>query len=67
MDFLFDIGKVLLDFDFETSLSRYLPREKKDISHVFTELLERKDEFEAGRISLEDYVPWAIQKIDFSR
>lgn len=65
MDYLFDIGKVLLDFDFEKSLRRFLPDDAGDMSAVFDELLERKDDFEAGRIAVEDYVPWAMEKMRF--
>lgn len=58
MNFLFDIGRVLLDFDFEASLRRLLP-EGDDIDRRLAPLLERKDEFEAGRIPLDDYLDLA--------
>lgn len=66
MDFLFDIGKVLLDFDFETSLKRYLPEGADAVEAAFAELLERKDEFEAGRVPMGEYIPWAMEKIGFT-
>lgn len=59
-DFLFDIGKVLLDFDFESSLSELLPANHPDPADALGKLLEKKDEFEAGRIAVDDYTAWAI-------
>lgn len=62
-DFLFDIGKVLLDFDFESSLSKLLPQNHADPAATLAKLLHRKDEFEAGRIPLGDYTAWAIETL----
>ncbi len=58
-DFLFDIGKVLLDFDFESSLSKLLPADHPDPTTSLEKLLEKKDEFETGRIAVSDYTTWA--------
>lgn len=62
MTFLYDIGKVLLDFDFENSLRRLLPPETpaQEIDDKLARMLARKDDFESGRISREDYIPWAL-------
>ena len=58
MTFLFDIGKVILDFDFETSLSRLLsPGIPVENLH---ELLGDKDAFERGDIPLDDYIDQAL-------
>ncbi len=62
-DFLFDIGKVLLDFHFEPSLSKLLPADHTDPIAVLSKLLEKKDEFETGRISMDDYTTWAIETL----
>jgi len=62
-DFLFDIGKVLLDFDFESSLSKLLPEDHADPAASMAKLLDKKDEFETGRISLGDYTSWAIKTL----
>jgi putative hydrolase of the HAD superfamily len=59
-DFLFDIGKVLLDFDFESSLSKLLPADHPDPAASLVKLLEKKDEFETGRIAVDDYTAWGI-------
>lgn len=60
MTFLFDIGRVLLDFDYGPALARLLPPGTADAEERVTRLLERKDEFEAGRISEAEYIPWAL-------
>lgn len=61
MTFLYDIGRVLLDFDFETSLSKLLPADCTEPHARLSRLLERKDDFEAGSIPAADYIPWAIE------
>ena len=60
MTFLFDIGRVLLDFDFESSLARLLPPGCPDPHERLARLLERKDDFETGRIDPDDYIHWAL-------
>jgi len=61
MTFLFDIGRVLLDFDFESSLVRLLPEGIVNAAERLSLLLERKDEFEAGLIEVDAYVDWALE------
>lgn len=63
MTFLFDIGRVLLDFDFESSLSMLLPAGAVDSAERLAKLIERKDAFEAGRIDAEDYIKWALETL----
>jgi putative hydrolase of the HAD superfamily len=60
MNFLYDIGRVLLDFDFEASLSRLLPADCADPRARLERLLERKDDFEAGKIEADAYIEWAL-------
>jgi putative hydrolase of the HAD superfamily len=60
MTFLFDIGRVLLDFDFVPSLRRLLPPGAPDAEERLQRLLERKDEFEAGGVDSETYIDWAL-------
>lgn len=60
MTFLFDIGKVLIDFDFESSLRRLLPPGTPDIDARLARMLEHKDDFESGRIALDDFIPFAL-------
>ncbi|WP_411825756.1 HAD family hydrolase [Luteolibacter sp. AS25] len=59
-DFLFDIGNVLLAFDFEKSLSTLLPPDHPNPQATIGKLLERKDSFETGEISVEDFTTWAL-------
>ena len=60
MTFLFDIGRVLLDFDFEASLARLLPPGCPDVAARLGRLLERKDEFEVGAIPPDEFIEWAL-------
>jgi putative hydrolase of the HAD superfamily len=61
MTFLYDIGRVLLDFHFESSLARLLSPSAGDVDERLSRLLERKDEFEAGAIHVDDYTSWALE------
>lgn len=63
-DFLFDIGKVLLDFDFESSLRKFLPANHPNPTGALDKLLARKDEFEAGKVNTEDYTRWALETLE---
>lgn len=63
MTFLFDIGRVLLDFDFESSISRLFPAGISAATERMNLLLERKDEFETGRIQVDEYIDWALEVI----
>lgn len=60
MTFLYDIGRVLLDFHFESSLARLFPESTPDVHERLERMLERKDEFEAGRIDVDSYTKWAM-------
>lgn len=60
MTFLYDIGRVLLDFNFEDSLARLFPEEITDREERMTRMLDRKDEFETGKIGVDEYIDWAL-------
>jgi len=61
--YLFDIGNVLLSFDFMPALSSLLgPNPKPDALH---QIIERKDQFESGQIEVDDYIKWASKLLDF--
>ena len=64
MTFLFDIGRVLLDFDFEPSMARLFPTASPIPPNGMNRLIERKDEFEAGKIDVDDYTHWALETLD---
>jgi putative hydrolase of the HAD superfamily len=63
MTFLFDIGRVLLDFDFESSLARLLPPDTHNARQRLAVLLEKRDEFETGAIPPDDYIAWALREL----
>ena len=63
MTLLFDIGRVLLDFDFSPSISRLFPPEVTDRERRMSLLLEHKDDFEAGKISVDSFIPWALKTL----
>ena len=66
MDFLFDIGNVIVGVDFIPSLLRLIPEGVDDVSSRIDILIERKDEFEAGRISSDEYFPWAAEVLGYT-
>jgi len=61
--FLFDVGKVLLDFDFEGSLQNLLPPDTPDADERIAKVMEPKDPFERGQIPLEEYLQHALQAL----
>ncbi len=61
MTFLFDIGKVLLDFDFDAALTTLLPATHPDPLGALSQLMAKKDDFEAGLISVGNYTNWALE------
>lgn len=60
-NFLFDVGKVLLDFDFESSLRKLLPPDLPDAEDRLSRLLAPKDPFERGDIPLDEYVKDSLE------
>lgn len=65
MNFLFDIGDVIIGVDFLPSLKKLIPEGTENAEQKLSTILTRKDEFEAGRVSPEEYFPWAAETIDF--
>lgn len=63
MTFLFDIGRVLLDFDYESSLSRLFPPGTGCIGDRLHALLEKRHEFETGSITTEEFTTWALEML----
>lgn len=63
MTFLFDIGRVLLDFDFGSSLDRLRPPAAVADSNWLAVLLDKRDEFETGSITPHDYIAWALREL----
>jgi putative hydrolase of the HAD superfamily len=63
MDIVFDIGKVLLDFDFESSLLTLIPPDEPDPHARLAAVLGDKDSFERGDIDLETYLAHAEREL----
>jgi FMN phosphatase YigB (HAD superfamily) len=63
VNFLYDIGRVLLDFDFESSIARILPPDATDHEVRLGKMLARKDDFETGKIETNDYIAWALETL----
>lgn len=62
--FLFDIGRVLLDFDFESSLSGLIPSTAKNPEDRIKHVLSKKDILEAGLVSPEYFARWALAVLE---
>ena len=62
---LVDIGNVILHLDFETSLQKLIPSELADPVARIHSLLEKKEEFEEGKLSDDEFVAWASKKLQF--
>lgn len=66
MNFLFDIGNVIVGVDFIPALKRLVPSGTRDVDARLGQVLERKDDFEAGIIGPELYFPWAADLLGFT-
>ncbi|MGJ8672090.1 HAD family hydrolase [Rubritalea sp.] len=61
--YLFDIGNVLLAFDFTPALNSLLGSNSHPTA--LQQIIERKDLFEAGKIETSEYIQWASELLDF--
>lgn len=59
--FLFDIGRVLLDFDFESSLARLIPEKIPSPEERIRQVLKQKDALETGLIDPAGYARQALE------
>ncbi len=62
---LFDIGNVLVTFDFSAAARRLAERSPKGRQGVVDELMPLKDRLESGAMSEDEFVFRAIDQIDF--
>jgi len=63
MTYLFDIGNVLLAFDFAPALERISGPNAK--SNAYDKIIEKKDQFEAGQISIPEYLKFVYELLDY--
>jgi glucose-1-phosphatase len=61
---LFDIGNVLLRFDYKEKLCQLLPDDCPNGLERLKLLEEKRDELECGRISVDDFVAWALPTLE---
>jgi HAD superfamily hydrolase (TIGR01509 family) len=59
--FLIDIGRVLLNFDFESSLIKLIPEDIDNPKERVQCILEKKDALESGLIAPKHYANWALK------
>jgi len=62
---IFDIGNVLLPFDFGTAIRRVADQVRVQPSEIFNRLLPLKDHYETGKIPRAEFVSGAIKLIGF--
>lgn len=62
--FLFDIGRVLLDFDYESSLAKLIPQRISNPEELIQQVLAQKDALEAGLIDPASYARRALQILE---
>ena len=63
MTYLFDIGNVLLSFDFQPALNSLMG--ENPAHNAFDKLMLRKDDFESGDLSADEYVLLARDILDY--
>ena len=62
---LFDIGNVLVRFDFTAAAQRFAAQSTSSTEQVLSLLSPFKDDLESGRISDDDFVSQSIDRISF--
>ncbi len=63
--FLFDIGNVLVHFDFRDAVQKFAQQSAATASEILTLLSPLKDDLESGRMSDADFITQAIARISF--
>ena len=64
MTILFDIGNVLLRFDYKDALHALIPPEHGDAAERLRLLDVKRDDFESGRITAANFIEWSLQTLD---
>jgi len=63
--FLFDIGNVLVRFDFSEAARRFAAQSDASAAEVLAQLTPFKDELESGQISDDDFIKESTSRIGF--
>jgi putative hydrolase of the HAD superfamily len=63
MTFLFDIGNVLLRFDYKKPMLSLVPPHLGDAAARLSLLEEKKDDLESGRIEADVFISWALDTL----
>lgn len=63
MTFLFDIGNVLLRFDYKQPMLSLVPPHLGDAAARLSLLEEKKDDLESGRIEADVFISWALDTL----
>jgi putative hydrolase of the HAD superfamily len=63
--FLFDIGNVLVSFDFSIATKRLADRSPLPLEQIMNAIAPMKDPLESGRLSDEDFVAQSMAAIQF--
>jgi len=63
MTILFDIGNVLLRFDYKDALHALIPAEMGDAAERLRLLEGKRDDLESGRIDAAAFTAWAIETL----
>jgi glucose-1-phosphatase len=61
---LFDIGNVLLRFDYKESLHGLIPPELGDAATRLRLLDEKREDLESGRIGVDEFVAWSLDVLE---
>ncbi|MGB1260494.1 MAG: HAD family hydrolase [Akkermansiaceae bacterium] len=64
MDFLFDIGSVIVGVDFEPALKRISTLEGDVLAERLNETMALKDEMESGRMPADEYFQWIRERLE---
>jgi len=64
MTILFDIGNVLLRFDYKEALHALIPPELGDASERLRLLDVKRDDLESGRITADNFIDWALVTLE---
>lgn len=65
MTFLYDIGNVIMHFDFAPAVAHYVDRSSHTLTDPLSEVAGIKDRLESGQMGSEDFVTFAIDTFGY--